>query len=65
MTVGNGAIGGDGVTKLNYSIENVKTDEICQNEDVVALPKDVDLQSVMFSDNGVSFFNLHLFSCFS
>lgn len=69
MTVGNGAIRGDGVTTLNYSIENVKTDEICQNEDVVALPKDVDLQSVLFSDNGVSLFIFiyiyFFFSCVS
>ncbi|PYH77126.1 chromosome segregation protein [Aspergillus uvarum CBS 121591] len=53
MTVGNGPLGSDGRTAtLRYSVENVKRDEICQNEDVVALPEDTELQSVFFSDNG-------------
>lgn len=51
--MGNGPVGGDGLTKLTYSIENVKKDEICQNEDVVALAEGRELKSVFFSDNGV------------
>lgn len=54
MTVGNGPLGIDGTTTLRYSVENVKRDEICQNEDVVALPEGSKLQSVFFSDKGVS-----------
>ncbi|OQN99604.1 hypothetical protein B0A48_14746 [Cryoendolithus antarcticus] len=52
MTVGNGPVGGDGVTRLLYSIENVKRDEVCQNEDILALPEGVELRSVFFSDKG-------------
>lgn len=54
MTVGNGPLGSDGRTALRYSVENVKRDEICQNEDVVAVPEGSELQSVFFSDRGVS-----------
>lgn len=54
MTIGNGSVGGDGMTKLVYTIENVKRDEVCQNEDVVALAEDAQLQSVFFSDTGVT-----------
>ncbi|KAI0602256.1 WD40-repeat-containing domain protein [Biscogniauxia sp. FL1348] len=52
MTIGNGPVGADGHTRLLYSIENVKRDEICQNEDTVALPEGATLKSVFFSDNG-------------
>ncbi|RLL96233.1 hypothetical protein CFD26_101219 [Aspergillus turcosus] len=53
MTVGNGPLGSDGLTAtLTYSIENVKRDEVCQNEDVVALPEGSELRSVFFSDTG-------------
>ena len=52
LTMGNGPVGGDGQTRLVYTIENIKRDEICQNEDVVALPEDAELKSVMFSDTG-------------
>ena len=52
--MGNGSVGGDGKTQLLYTIENVKRDEICQNEDIVALPKGAEVKSVFFSDNGVS-----------
>ncbi|KAF2478889.1 WD40-repeat-containing domain protein [Neohortaea acidophila] len=52
MTVGNGSIGGDGRTRLLYTIDNVKRDESCQSEDVLPLPEDVELKSVFFSDNG-------------
>ncbi|KAJ5539233.1 hypothetical protein N7513_007565 [Penicillium frequentans] len=53
MTIGNGPVGSDGRhTSLRYTIENVKRDEICQNEDVVALPSETRLQSVFFSDHG-------------
>lgn len=54
LTMGNGPMGADGSTRLLYTIENVKRDEICQNEDTVALPEGATLKSVFFSDNGVS-----------
>jgi chromosome transmission fidelity protein 4 len=55
MTIGNGPLGSDGRTgTLRYSIENVKRDEICQNEDVVAIPEGAELKSVFFTDMGVS-----------
>lgn len=54
MTIGNGPAGGDGQTRLLYTIENIKRDEICQNEDTVALPPGATLKSVFFSDSGVS-----------
>ena len=50
--MGNGPIGGDGSTKLLYTIENVKRDEICQSEDIVALTDGAELKSVFFSDTG-------------
>jgi len=53
LTMGNGPVGGDGLTQLTYSIENVKRDEICQNEDIVALAEGRELKSVFFSDKGV------------
>ena len=54
MTVGNGPVGPDGrYTTLRYTVENVKRDEICQNEDIVALPAGTQLQSVFFTDKGV------------
>lgn len=54
MSIGNGPIGADGIhTTLRYTLENVKRDEICQNEDTVALPEGALLQNVFFSDNGV------------
>ncbi|KAJ6171586.1 Dihydroxy-acid/6-phosphogluconate dehydratase [Penicillium chermesinum] len=53
MTIGNGPVGSDGRhATLRYTVENVKRDEICQNEDVVALPTGAQLQSVFFSDSG-------------
>lgn len=53
MTIGNGPVGSDGRTStLRYSIENVKRDDICQNEDIVALPEGAELRSVFFSDTG-------------
>ncbi|ROW17091.1 hypothetical protein VPNG_01030 [Cytospora leucostoma] len=54
LTMGNGPCGADGRTRLLYSIENVKRDEICQNEDTVALPEGVTVKSVFFSDQGPS-----------
>lgn len=54
LTMGNGPIGPDGNARLLYTIENVKRDEICQNEDTVALPEGASVKSVFFSDNGVS-----------
>ena len=55
LTIGNGPVGGDGMTRLTYSIENVRRDEVCQNEDTVALAADTELRSVFFSDTGVWF----------
>ncbi|KAF1990652.1 WD40 repeat-like protein [Aulographum hederae CBS 113979] len=52
MTIGNGAVGGDGKTRLTYSIENVKRGEVCQDEDSVGLCEGEALTSVFFSDNG-------------
>jgi chromosome transmission fidelity protein 4 len=55
LTLGNGPVAADGNTKLLYTIQNIKRDEICQSEDVVALPNGETLKSVFFSDNGVSY----------
>ncbi|KKZ64599.1 chromosome transmission fidelity protein 4 [[Emmonsia] crescens] len=52
LTVGNGPVGSDGMATLTYSIENVKRDEICQNEDYIALPDSTELRNVFFSDSG-------------
>ncbi|KAL8646229.1 MAG: hypothetical protein Q9210_006255 [Variospora velana] len=52
LTMGNGAVGGDGCTKLLYTIENVMRDEVCQSEDIVALTDNAQIKSVFFSDNG-------------
>lgn len=52
LTVGNGPIGGDGRAQLLYTLENVKRDEICQSEDILALPPNVDLQTLFFSSTG-------------
>ncbi|KAI9774888.1 MAG: WD repeat and HMG-box DNA binding-domain containing protein 1 [Geoglossum simile] len=52
LTMGNGSAGGDGKTRLLYTIENVKRDEICQNEDIVALPEGAEIRTAFFSDNG-------------
>lgn len=52
LTVGNGPVGGDGATRLLYTIENVKRDETFQSEDILALPEGVELKSVFFSDKG-------------
>ena len=54
LTMGNGTVGGDGMTRLMYTIENIKRDDICQNEDVVALPKGALVKGVFFSDTGVN-----------
>ncbi|OJD20036.1 hypothetical protein AJ78_00052 [Emergomyces pasteurianus Ep9510] len=52
LTVGNGSVGSDGMATLTYSIENVKRDEIYQNEDHVAVPDATELRNVFFSDSG-------------
>ncbi|KAH8593360.1 chromosome segregation protein-like protein [Bisporella sp. PMI_857] len=52
LTIGNGPVGPDGNTMLLYTIQNIRRDEICQNEDTVALPDGTILKSVFFSDNG-------------
>ena len=54
LTVGNGPVSGDGTTRLLYTIENVKRDEVLQCDDIVALSEDSELKSVFFSDTGVS-----------
>lgn len=53
LSVGNGPVGAHGHTTLRYTIQNIKLDETCQSEDVVALPNNVKLKSVFFSDTGV------------
>lgn len=50
--MGNGSVGGDGLTTLLYTIENVKRDEVCQSEDIVALTGGAKVNNVFFSDNG-------------
>lgn len=52
MTVGNGPVGGDGTTRLLYTIENVKRDETYQSEDILALTEGTQLRSVFFSEKG-------------
>ncbi|ETI24123.1 hypothetical protein G647_03492 [Cladophialophora carrionii CBS 160.54] len=60
MTVGNGPVGADGSTQLTYSIDNVREDESCQNEDVLALgtvlpdsdAEEVSLKTLFWSDAG-------------
>ncbi|KAL2054469.1 hypothetical protein ABVK25_005217 [Lepraria finkii] len=52
LTMGNGPVGGDGSTKLLYTIENIKRDEICQSEDIVALTEGAKVKNVFFSNNG-------------
>lgn len=52
LTMGNGPVCGDGSTRLVYSIENVKRDEMCQSEDVVALTEGASVKNVFFTDNG-------------
>ena len=52
LTMGNGSVGGDGTTRLLYTIENVKREEICQSEDTVALTGGAKVSSVFFSDKG-------------
>lgn len=63
MTVGNGPVGSDGHARLLYTIENIKRDEICQNDDTVALPEGATLKSVFFSDHGVRPFPLTQSHC--
>lgn len=52
LTVGNGPVGSDGTTRLLYTIENIKRDEVHQSEDILALPEGVELQSVFWSETG-------------
>lgn len=52
LTLGNGPVGGDGSSKLLYTIENVRRDEVCQSEDIVAMADGTEIQSVFFSDSG-------------
>ncbi|KAI9798697.1 MAG: hypothetical protein M1825_005024 [Sarcosagium campestre] len=52
LTMGNGPASGSGSATLTYTIENIKHDEILQNNDIVALPEGVRVKSVFFSENG-------------
>ena len=52
LTVGNGPVGGDGITRLLYTIENVKRDETHQSEDILPLPSGVELRSVFWTEAG-------------
>ncbi|KAH8704239.1 chromosome segregation protein [Talaromyces proteolyticus] len=52
LTIGNGPVSHNGGSSMTYSIENVKRDEICQNEDIVAISEGEELKSVFFSDAG-------------
>ena len=60
MAVGNGPVGADGCTQLLYSIDNVRQDESCQNEDVLALgtvapdsdEEVISLKTLFWSDGG-------------
>ncbi|EFX06066.1 chromosome segregation protein [Grosmannia clavigera kw1407] len=52
LTMGNGPAAPDGTARLQYTIQNVQRDEICQDDDTVALPAGVTVQSVFFSDDG-------------
>lgn len=53
LTMGNGPVDYSGQAQLMYTIENVKRDEVCQSEDVVALPGGQRVRNVFFSDTGV------------
>jgi chromosome transmission fidelity protein 4 len=46
-------MGISGHPTMTYSIENVKRDDICQNEDKVAISDGSELKNVFFSDSGV------------
>ena len=52
LTIGNGTVGSDGATKLLYTLENIKVDEICQSEDTVAIQPGATIKSVFFSAEG-------------
>lgn len=54
ITIGNGPVGADGRAILRYTVENIKRNEVFQNEDAVALAEGTELASVFFSDTGVS-----------
>lgn len=60
MVVGNGAVAADGCTQLIYSIEDVRSGEVCQSEDVVALgSSSTDEEGYDLTDSaGVSLRNL-------
>ena len=57
MTVANGSVGCDGSTQLVYSIDNIRQDETCQNEDQLALSTaddedGVSLQNIFWTSSG-------------
>ena len=55
LTIGNGPVAADGTTQLLYTIENIKRDEVCQSEDILALAPGTELRTVFFSDVGDPF----------
>ncbi|KAL9123950.1 MAG: hypothetical protein Q9217_006674 [Psora testacea] len=52
LTMGNGPVSADGSTKLLYTLENIRRDEVCQSEDTVAIPEGATVKSIFFSDQG-------------
>ena len=63
MTVANGSVGGNGMTQLVYSIDNIRHDETYQNEDLLAVSSTLDsdaeteedlnsLKNIFWSDAG-------------
>ncbi len=53
LTIGNATVGSDGCTQLMYSIEDVRREKVCQNEDMVAMGEAGTLRNVFFSNDGV------------
>ncbi|KAJ6262178.1 hypothetical protein Dda_2983 [Drechslerella dactyloides] len=52
MILGNGPVSASGRAQLTYTIENIRRDEIIQNNDVVALPDDATVKNIFFSADG-------------
>ncbi|KAF3941249.1 hypothetical protein ABW19_dt0208791 [Dactylella cylindrospora] len=52
MILGNGPVAADGKAQLTYTIENIRRNEVIQNNDVVALPEDSTPRNIFFSDDG-------------
>ncbi|EPS43029.1 hypothetical protein H072_2988 [Dactylellina haptotyla CBS 200.50] len=52
MILGNGPVTSDGRAQLTYTIENIRRNEIIQNNDAVALPDDAIVKNIFFSEDG-------------